>query len=181
MKMNNNNEDKFNPLPVEEDDPKNRFSSTRGDVIASANMWYQITNRAHFYMMKFGTVNEWFGTNSFYNIPDHESHGFALRIIDLSKPLESERSRFRNEQWNMFLEKANNVFAFVLYARKSKADATEEEVQNLSADRMQGLIKRALVMLFDAHNPDKGTLEDCLKAPERDDIRQSIAHATFSR
>ena len=59
-------------------------------------------------------------------------------------------------------------------------DATEEEVQNLSADRMQGLIKRALEMLFDAHNPDKGTLEDCLKAPERDDIRQSIAHATFS-
>ena len=35
-------------------------------------------------------------------------------------------------------------------------------------------------MLFDAHNPDKATLEDCLQAEERDDIRQSIAHATFS-
>ena len=112
--------------------------------------------------MKSGVDDEWLGTKSFYNNPDHERHGFALRTIDLSEPFESERSKFRNEQWNRFLEKANNAFEFVLFTRKGKTDATEEDIKRLSADRMQGLIKRALDMLFDAHNPDRGTLEDCL-------------------
>jgi hypothetical protein len=35
-------------------------------------------------------------------------------------------------------------------------------------------------MLFDAHNPDRESLQECLAAPERNDIRQSVAHATFS-
>ena len=93
--------------------------------------------------MRSNVNDDWFGTRSFYSDPDHERHGFALRIIAMSEGFDSERSRYRNEHWNRFMDKANNVFAYVLYTRKGKADATDEEIKGLSAARMKGLIKRA--------------------------------------
>ena len=38
--MSNNMEEKFDPLPVEEDDVRNRFSVTRGDPDARAKIKY---------------------------------------------------------------------------------------------------------------------------------------------
>jgi hypothetical protein len=178
--MSNNMEEKFDPLPVEEDDVRSRFSLTRGDPDARANMWYDISTRTYLYMMRSNVNDDWFGTRSFYSDPDHERHGFELRPIEMNESFDGERSRYRNEQWNRLLDKANNVFAYVLLRRENQPDATEEEIKEMSAERMKGIIKRALDMLFDAHNPDRGTLHDCLNAPERDDVRQSIAHATFS-
>ena len=102
--MNNNMEEKFDPLPVEEDNPRSKFSLTRGDADARAKMWYDISNRTYFYMTRSDTDDSWFGTRLFYSNPDHERHGFALRPIEMSESFDSERSRYRNEQWNRFLD-----------------------------------------------------------------------------
>ena len=63
--MSNNQEEKFDPLPVEEDDVRSRFSVTRGDPDARARMWYNISNRTCSYMIgsnvnKTGSVPDYF-------------------------------------------------------------------------------------------------------------------------
>ena len=94
--MCDNKEEKFDPLPVEEDDTRNKFSLTR------AKMWYNISSRTYLYMMRSYVNDDWLGTRSFYSNPDHERHGFALRAIEMSESFDSKRSRYRNEQWNRF-------------------------------------------------------------------------------
>jgi hypothetical protein len=78
------------------------------------------------------------------------------------------------------LEKTNNVFTHILFSRKLKANVDVNDIASITADSMHALIKRTLEKLFDADHPDRGTLDQCLCAPERNDITQSIAHATFS-
>jgi hypothetical protein len=178
--MSNNQEEKFDPLPVEEDDARSRFSVTRGDPDARARLWHDISIRTYSYMIRSNVNNDWFRTRLFYNHPDHARHGFELRIIDMNETFDTERDRYRNEQWNRFMDRTNNVFAHVLFKRENHPDATDEEIKELSVDRMKRTILRALNILFDAHHPDRGSLRECLSAPVRNDVRQSIAHATFS-
>ena len=78
------------------------------------NMWHDISTRTYSYMMRSNVNDDWFGTRSFYSDPDHERHGFELRPIEMNESFDGERSRYRNEQWNRFLDKANNVLAYVL-------------------------------------------------------------------
>ena len=159
--MSDNKEEKLVPPVVEEDDPRNKFYQTRGDAYARARLWFQVSCKTSYYMAKDEIDDDWFGTctRAFCSHPDQRYRGNALNVIDMRQSFDNERSRYRNLHANAFLEKTNNVFVHVLFSRRLKANVDVNDIASITPDSMHVLIKRTLEKLFDAHNPDRETLD----------------------
>ena len=184
--MSNHHEEKKSypkTLGEEIDQPRNKLSLARGCPQARKVMCDEITDRAEKYMTQMMVGNDWFGMDV-SNESDHVRHGLALRIIDMNTDWVNEKSRFRNLQWNRHLNSVYCTTAFCLYERGvSVEDATDEEICQMGAKKMNAIIGTVFKLLFDTRHPDvnkRKSLNDVLNEPQRKGIVPGITHATFT-
>ena len=180
-----NEEKKTYPKTIAEEaiHPRNKLSLARGCPQARKVMCDKITDKAEEYMTLMRVGNEWFGVEV-HNKSDHVRHGLALRYIDMNIAWVNKKSRFRNLQWNCLMDSLFSTTAFCLYKRGvSIADATNDEVSQMEASRMNAVISTIFALMFDTRYADvtrRKSLDYVLNQPQRTGIGQGVSHATFS-
>ena len=180
-----NEEKKTYPKTIAEEaiHPRNKLSLARGCPQARKVMCDKITDKAEEYMTLMRVGNEWFGVGV-HNKSDHVRHGLALRYIDMNIAWVNKKSRFRNLQWNCLMDSLFSTTALCLYKRGvSIADATNDEVSQMEASRMNAVISTIFALMFDTRYADvtrRKSLDYVLNQPQRTGIGQGVSHATFS-
>ena len=124
-------------------------------------VWDKVKNTGDRYAIDAAVDEDW---NDVIDVPenaDHERLGLGLSIVNMNIPWANPQNRYRNNEWNRYMNLTVNTLVMQLrqYASTTRKGTLSKLLEVPNAEMMHTVIKRTLDQLFDTQEYDTNTFE----------------------